>query len=479
MIIIMNYKIIKVFMLLCLSLLLLVNVGCLARYGKSRCVQLCSSMRKLSDNNQLTEEYIKKTLGKPGYFQPVSEENLDLDLLEDLDKYKNIMLAPNTQKLYANMRRDKANGKLESVKVLSYVYDRMGFADPSLAIYIGNYTESAIPRVIGWDYVKYDDKREKFKIGYINYNIDGFDDYLRVSYTSLIDTIIGLKQFAGEIIKSPLSFIEAEFIKNIIVEKKVPFYRLDGFKAAIEDWKNGFTALRYRYMIDGKQGVLKTTQNLLGEVPVIGSIFDQWCGRKSGTSDKLFLTRGIYGGDDTAQNTALWKSFFESEPELCVNVIPYRYGSIVDTIWSMLNLSHGYAYDMASDIVFNYKIRPGDSVFLCGHSSGVQRIVSTARILNDDGIKTKKMFGIAGPALGYAPCGKTAVELNGRMGQDTVSDVSRIINYITFNSLTNIEWKYYKDVDERFEHRTPGFVDGKNRLKYDGFLRQDLKDFFR
>jgi hypothetical protein len=34
----------------------------------------------------------------------------------------------------------------------------------------------------------------------------------------------------------------------------------------------------------------------------------------------------------------------------CVKVIPYRYGSNVDVLWSLFNISHGYAYDMASEM---------------------------------------------------------------------------------------------------------------------------------
>ena len=205
--------------------------------------------------------------------------------------------------------------------MLSYVYDRMGQEDPSLTFYIGNYTGASghTRSIIGWDYVKYDHscqstgkKRKKI---FINYEIDKPVDYLRLPYTFAIDTVIGLKQFVGEVVKSPVSFIEAEFFENIFVEKKVPFYRLDGFKVVFEDWRNGVTALTYRYKVDGKQGILATTQNLLGEVPIIGSLFDQWYRKESGPVNKLFLTRGIYGGNDFEQNTALWIHFLAKREE--------------------------------------------------------------------------------------------------------------------------------------------------------------------
>ena len=126
-----------------------------------------------------------------------------------------------------------------------------------------------------------------------------------------------------------------------------------------------------------------------------------------------------------------------------------------------------------------------DSVALSGHSGGVQRIISTARILHDDGINVKKMYGIAGPALGYAPCRETQVVLNGKLLQDPVSEVSRFLRYITLNLLTlNIKWdcddrREKQKEDKLYEHITPGFVDGKTRLKYDGFLCENFTFFFK
>ena len=64
-----------------------------------------------------------------------------------------------------------------------------------------------------------------------------------------------------------------------------------------------------------------------------------------------------------------------------VKVIPYKYGSgIVDVFWSLFNISHGYAYDMASEIVLKYDVNPGDSILLSGHSGGVQRNIAATRI---------------------------------------------------------------------------------------------------
>ncbi len=478
------------------------NQGYLVRYGEDRLNQLRMSVNKLQrecqDNNvELTEAKIKERLGKPGFLKPIYETNLDLSFLDNLERDSGvslipISLIPNRADLYRVMSDERDNGNLESVKLLSYVYDRMGLEDPSLTFYIGSFKGAGEDesKVLGWDYVKYGTETrcnfEGEENVFINYDKIGSTDYLRLSYTILADTVIGLKQFVGEIIKSPISFLEAEFIKNIFFEKKIPFYKFDGFKAAAEDWRNGVTALTYRHRVDGKQGILATTQNLLGEVPIVGSFLDQRYKNDSGTANKLFLTRGIYGGNDSAQNMALWAHYLKSPPvQECppvqsdsitpdIKVIPYRYGSGTDVFWAVLNLSHGYAYEMASEIVSKCDVRPGHSVLLSGHSGGVQRNFATARILNDDGIKVKKVHGIAGPAMGYAPCDKIKVVLNGKLRQDPVSGVSRLLTLFT-----NAKWEYIKEPEKRHRHRTPGFYDGKTRLKYDGFLCDNFEYLFK
>ena len=492
--------------------------GCLARYGEDRLGQLLSSIKDLEENGEeLTEERIKEKLGKPGFLKPIYERNLNFSSLYNLKKDSGVLLIPNRIGLYDDMLTAVEEERSSSIKLLSYVYDRRGFLElSSLTFYIES-LEGIVqdePEVFGWDYVKYGNKNntKRNRQPYINYKIKKPADYLRLPYTFLVDTIIGLKQFAGEILKSPISFVEAEFIENIFVEKKIPFYKLDGFRAAGEDWRNGVTALTYRYRIDGDQGIVATTQNLLGEIPVIGSIFDQRHREKSGTANKLFLTRGIYGGNDSAQNMDLWVHYLTNPPvqerppdqstrqsgsttpdetnrvdtdRPYIKVIPYRHGGGIDVFWALFNISHGYAYDMASEIISKYDVNPGDSIHLSGHSGGVQRNIATARILNDDGIKVEKVYGIAGPALGYAPCEETKVVLNSKFLDDPVSEISRLLRYITLDLLTlNVDWNddicnNSRKEDEFYKHITPGFVDGRTRVKYDGYLNACLTDFFK
>jgi len=484
-------------------MLCLIFPGCLARYGEGRLDQLLFSVNELqkecvANNEELTEEKIKERLGKPGFLKPVYVRNLNLSFLNTLKDDAGVSLVPNRPELYDDMLAAVKEDKSYSIKLLSYVYDRMGSLEAtSLAFYIGNEgTGRNEPEVFGWDYVAYGKKYncdlERKRKAFINYKIDSPAGYFRLPYTFLIDTVIGLKQFAGEIIKSPISFLEEEIIGNIFIEKKVPFYKFDGIKAAIEDWRNGVTALTYRYRVDGHQGFVATTQNLLGEIPLVGSVFDQWHGEESGLADKLFLTRGIFGGKAHEQNTSFWVRYFRNHLEgtnddnvISVEAIPYKYGSNVDVLWALFNISHGYAYDMASEIIFNYDVNPGDTVLLSGHSGGVQRILSAARILNDDEINVKKIYGIAGPALGYAPCSETKVVLNGKLLQDHVSEVSKFLKYTTLNLLTlSTKWGYddrkvQQKEDIHYEHVTPGFVGSRTRVKYDGYLRDNFTFFFK
>ena len=310
-------------------LLFLILPGCLARYGEGRLDQLLLSVNDLkkeceANNEELTEEKIKEKLGKPGFLKPIYERNLDLSFLDTLENDSGILLVPNRAELYKEMLTAVEEDKLSSIKLLSYVYDRMGSSEAtSLTFYIGGNGDTGRekPEVFGWDYVDYGNKDscnlERKRKTFINYKIDTPADYFRLPYTLLIDTVIGLKQFAGEIIKSPISFLEEELFKNIFIEKKIPFYKFDGIKAAVEDWRNGVTALTYRYRMDGNQGMVATTQNLLGEIPLIGSVFDQWNSAESATANKLFLTRGIFGGDNSAQNMSLWADYLRRPSGEC------------------------------------------------------------------------------------------------------------------------------------------------------------------
>ena len=110
---------------------------------------------------------------------------------------------------------------------------------------------------------------------------------------------------------------------------------------------------------------------------------------------------------------------------------------------------------------------------------------SLYNLQKDSGVLVEKVYGVAGPALRYAPSRKTKVVLNSKFMDDQVSEISRLLRYITLNLLTlNIDWSddicnNSRKEDEFYKHITPGFVDGRTRLKYDGYLNACLTNFFK
>jgi hypothetical protein len=122
--------------------------------------------------------------------------------------------------------------------------------------------------------------------------------------------------------------------------------------------------------------------NLLGEVPFVGQLFHFNTGPKRMDWDlapgpdrireKIFLSRGIYGGDKWGQDTGLWAAWTRAVyPDYDIYSPPYRHGTITDVLWSMFNLSHGPGYNEAAYIMRH--AGQADRLYLSGHSGGVQR----------------------------------------------------------------------------------------------------------
>jgi len=102
--------------------------------------------------------------------------------------------------------------------------------------------------------------------------------------------------------------------------------------------------------------------NLISELPFIGQAFQFNTGPKRMDWDfapepdrireKIFLSRGIYGGDKWGQDTGLWAAWTRAAyPDYDVYSPPYRHGTITDVLWSMFNLSHGPGYSEAAYIM--------------------------------------------------------------------------------------------------------------------------------
>lgn len=207
-------------------------------------------------------------------------------------------------------------------------------------------------------------------------------------------------------------------IKNAVFElAKVPFSGIGsviGGRDSIwhypaENVKNAGHALYVETANLPSYGILWGIPMLLSELPLVGQIFQLNTGPEfedldlasPGAAQKIFLSRGIYGGGELGQDTGLWAAHAEDfYPKHDIYAPSYMHGTIIDVVWSMFNLSHGPAYAEANYVMG--KSGPFDHLYLAGHSGGVQRSTSASRILANHSYSVVKVFGIAGPSVGQA-----------------------------------------------------------------------------
>ena len=215
--------------------------------------------------------------------------------------------------------------------------------------------------------------------------------------------VIGLKNAAFEIVKLPFSLIAG------------PLFGRDVYNYPIENIRTAWDALRVEANLEPQSqprwGALGGLYRLLTEMPLVGQLFQYNFGFDRSEPDqlppvadarrKIFLSRGIYGGNKWGQDTGLWTLFArQSYPTYDIYSPPYRHGTATDVVWSMFNLSHGPAYSEAR-YVMDQATRE-DRLYLAGHSGGVQRSAAASRILRNFGYHVVKVVGIAGPSIGQA-----------------------------------------------------------------------------
>ncbi len=207
-----------------------------------------------------------------------------------------------------------------------------------------------------------------------------------------IGLVIGVKNAAFELAKMPFSFIGG------FLGRGHPYQY---------PWRNIQTAyqcLAMEIVHPPQIGLLHSVARLLGEIPLVGPVFqmNENPDRQGQTTpQKIYLTRGIYGGSELEQDTGLWlAAAHDFYPNAQVYAAPYEFGTITDVIWSMFDLSNGPAYTMARQVLRT--ANRSDRLYLVGHSAGVQRITMTSRLLNYQGYDVRQMIGVAGPSLGQA-----------------------------------------------------------------------------
>ncbi len=339
-----------------------------------------------------------------------------------------------------------------------------------------------------------------------------------VSYPVAI--VIGAKNAAFEIAKVPFSFIGGIVSGRDAVWK----YPLENLHNAYQSFKVEVSTGTGEgdHVWDNAADIWRPLHRLLTEIPIIGPIFlyspNYDTDPNAAPKSKLFLSRGIYGGSQWGQDTGLWAAFAEQAyPAYEIYTPPYRHGTAIDVVWSLLNFSNGPAYDEAA-YVMDHTNR-NDKIFLAGHSGGVQRSVAASRILWYHGYPVTQVMGIAGPSIGQAFVDRRypdsfCIYLNRESGanEDIVSRSGWVIDqfatvldfglrtvpkYVVgglcfsnencrmsvhgfFNRLgiSNAKIRYVESKPST-QHQTPLRLLLTDRLIFDGYVRSEFSTIFR
>lgn len=380
------------------------------------------------------------------------------------------VLQPSSPDLYQRVlqaaQNDSGNDK---VVLVAYRYDAIGLDTLTLVDYFdGN------NRHLGWDYVPYTAMPE----GKGKRITTGYDDIPWWGYPQLVLDVpiylaIGLKEFCGEIIKSPLSAIDAGWLGTATAGRSPfsPVCLAWAGKGFAEDWRNGLTALSWRFRVYHRHTPLDLGQDLLGAIPIFGPMFEQNRTIPSLSSlppqTVIAYSQGIHAGDADQQVAAgLEKGLTAIRPHAQPLGLPFYYGGVFDVVWSILNISNGMAYDAADQIVFHHEIDPKKRIELVGYSGGAQRLAAASIILKKAGYKVDKVIGIAGPMAGFCCAGQAWSLLTAGCFSDSVVLAARTVNLLYLLLPGNIDTV---KVPQGGPHHTPCFPDGATRAPVKGY----------
>ncbi len=378
------------------------------------------------------------------------------------------VLAPSPPDLYQRLL-DLISEGVPSLTLVAYRYDALGLDDLTLV----DYRDEA-GRVIGFDHVVYPDEpvtpRRGRWVGYIDM---AWWEYPLLVLDVPVYVAIGLKEFAGEVVKSPLSVLDSAVFGPLSERRNLlsPVSIGRGALAFVEDWRNGLTALTWRFRTRARHTPLDLTRDLVGAVPLVGPFFDHRSPPETTepppASARVAVTQGIHAGDATEQCMEGWRRRIEElRPGATVTMVPYRYGGVFDVIWSVLNLSHGPGYDLADHVVFTQGVRPGEAVDLVGFSGGVQRTVAATRALRDAGVRVNRLTGVAGPVAGNSCAASSSVLLSSEMLEDPVVLTARVVQGLFLLFPTDVA---VSTVPGAGGHYTPYFPNGATRAPETGY----------
>ncbi|MEM7231754.1 MAG: hypothetical protein AAF517_06250 [Planctomycetota bacterium] len=451
--------------------------------GLSSCMVLPGPQKQISIENRRPMTPTSTTvftLEPEGDEKPLEELNATLEhwlhvAPDGEPRYRGILrLEP--EDLYERVRTAITEGA-DRITLESYKFDATGRDQLTLVDYVG-----PDGKRIGYDAYRY--RQLARPSAPESQTFYGYDDMAWWEYPQLlldvpIYGIIGLKEFVLELVKSPMSAFDTAFIGGLASDHSpVSPTTLERFGGAIgQDWRDGWTALGWRFRFRERHTPVDLVLDLFSAVPVVGGLFaprmppvdaDPLSSLSRTRDTKLFISRGIHGGGRHRQHFDVFADWLRDEQIAArVAVIPYRYGGMFDTIWSALNLSSGMGYDEARQIIDLHGVRRGDHISLVGFSGGVERSIGATRALHRAGVSVDQVVGIAGPFVGPSCAERSTVFL----GDDPIGDPVLITAWL-FRGL--FFWMPSNATIEVVEgagkHHTPGIPHGADRKPATGYL---------
>jgi hypothetical protein len=381
------------------------------------------------------------------------------------------VLEPHPEDLYERLAA-AIDGGVRRITLKAFRYDALGSDDLTLVDYLDENGAA-----LGWDCVPYGADAAPRRRGDI---LVGFDDLAWWEYPQLLLDLpvylaVGLKELAGEAVKSPLSFLDAGWIPMFVTGRNpfspVCFQRATG--AFADDWRDGFTALTWRLRVRTRHTPLDLVRTIAGAAPIVGPFLDVKSPPEDsvapGHTSFILVSQGIHAGDESEQFLAAWEGAVrEARPESIVAAAPYRHGTAVDICWALLNISQGTGFDLAARLVFGEGVGPGDTVELIGFSGGVQRGVAAARALRQAGVTVKKLVGVAGPAAGASCAAESTLLLGDDMLADPVILSARAAEVFFYLLPSNVR---VLTVPGAGAHHLPYFPNGATRAPESGYRR--------
>jgi hypothetical protein len=385
------------------------------------------------------------------------------------------VLVPESADLYGRLLQ-AIGGGAESITLRAYVYDAVGHDQATLVDYVG-----ADGVRIGWDHAVLPPDTTNGPDASPPPRGSPVHGYFHLAWWEIphllldipVYLAIGAKELAGEIAKTPISFISSAWI-GPAVEGRSPISPVclsRGAAAVAEDFRNGLTAFTWRFRVRSRHTPLDLLRDLAAAVPVAGPLFD-W---KTPPEDDapppatsfIALSQGIHAGGEGEQYTAAWKrAVEESRPEVVVKGLPYRYGGVGDVLWSLLNISSGPGYDLAARVAFDEAVGPGDGVEILGFSGGVERARVASRALRTAGITVNRSIGVAGPAGGYSSARESVVLLADETFDDPVVFYTRVWDALLWPFPSNVA---VAAVPGAGSHHLPYFPNGATRAPERGY----------